>query len=597
MAEGYRHTLSKQANISDLFNSKMPLLLQAATYRSGQSQQFKTPISLESKLRLRALLVIVLWTSTIPEPIYGLEYVKQDYGRSPDEIYDKGMRRDKTESAETVARRTSSDRDFISLKFVHFSKETQNDNQEYSLSRGEETPSEARGKQKDSVRKTTDSVSSTPKTDTSPDPTIEPLLEPAMDPTESTMDPPVKSPSSHRDFPETQDGVQIRESVENQDDEQFWGRFLNTFDLSTDILPNPFQKIALSLSHPPSSMPSEQPSLHPSGWPSQSHSTSPTRLPTIRPSFLPTQHPTASPSIEQFVPTSEPAQEAPSHSPSTDPSQFPSLLPTRTETRHPSSSPSQVPSDVPSHPPSEIPLVNPTPDPSSSSTNVPSQRPSIQPSPESPTPTPTTSPSSSPIGFPSAEPTAARSEETLFPSPMPSEAPSPTIQLSETPSFSPTPRCNLSESQRRDQILLLLTQASSITDIGTQDSPQNLAAEWLIEQDTRFLCPNDPDLVQRYSLAASYYSLRGNLWEQCRAPTDFSDPNAIAEANANCNIEVVPGTGSDAWLTPSSECRWGGVACFDFGNDFEEVVQISLGKNTTWFANFNERRLPHNGFS
>ena len=62
----------------------------------------------------------------------------------------------------------------------------------------------------------------------------------------------------------------------------------------------------------------------------------------------------------------------------------------------------------------------------------------------------------------------------------------------------------------------------------------------------------------------------------CSAPTDFTNQTAIAEANAACNI-TVPGGQSDAWLTPSPECRWGGVAC----NNFENVIRIDFGKQPT----------------
>jgi hypothetical protein len=108
--------------------------------------------------------------------------------------------------------------------------------------------------------------------------------------------------------------------------------------------------------------------------------------------------------------------------------------------------------------------------------------------------------------------------------------------------------------------------------VSTPGTPQNSAMTWIIDEDTRFLCPNDPTLPRRYSLAVFYFSTRGNRWLQCSAPTDFSDPVSIQEANDKCTIEPVTNSGSDAWLTPGSECSWGGVIC-----ENGEVNVLDLG--------------------
>jgi hypothetical protein len=44
-------------------------------------------------------------------------------------------------------------------------------------------------------------------------------------------------------------------------------------------------------------------------------------------------------------------------------------------------------------------------------------------------------------------------------------------------------------------------------------------------------------------------------------------------ANANCMIEPFPGTGTDAFLTPGSECQYGGVVCGADGT----VTTIDIG--------------------
>ena len=53
----------------------------------------------------------------------------------------------------------------------------------------------------------------------------------------------------------------------------------------------------------------------------------------------------------------------------------------------------------------------------------------------------------------------------------------------------------------------------------------------------------------------------------------FDNQTDIDSANMACTI-MVPDGKSDAWLTPSLECDWGGVAC----NDDEFVNRIDFGK-------------------
>ena len=98
--------------------------------------------------------------------------------------------------------------------------------------------------------------------------------------------------------------------------------------------------------------------------------------------------------------------------------------------------------------------------------------------------------------------------------------------------------------------------------------------------DTWRVCPDDNTCqpLQRYVLAAFYFATNGGAWEQCNAPTDFDDPIAIEEANDACNRVVTPfavpnqrvgDESSNAWLTPSNECEWGGIACW--GSDTPNI--------------------------
>jgi hypothetical protein len=156
---------------------------------------------------------------------------------------------------------------------------------------------------------------------------------------------------------------------------------------------------------------------------------------------------------------------------------------------------------------------------------------------------------------------------TISPTPKPSQQPS------SSPSSTPTLRCNATESARAASLSILVKSISIATDVDTPGTPQNLALDWLINYDSMFLCPDDPIVRQRYVMGVFYYSTRGNRWRQCRAPTDLSDPVAIEQSNFECNI-AVPLGGSDAWLTPSSECNWGGLLC----NEENQVSRIDFGR-------------------
>ena len=110
-------------------------------------------------------------------------------------------------------------------------------------------------------------------------------------------------------------------------------------------------------------------------------------------------------------------------------------------------------------------------------------------------------------------------------------------------------------------INIFIRVVSSPSDVDTPGSPQFLATNWIIEEDPEFLCPQDPRLIQRYVMAVFYYSTRGDRWTQCSAPDDPSDTDSVQEANDMCMITVPGGQGSNAWLTPSNECTWGGIGC------------------------------------
>jgi hypothetical protein len=150
----------------------------------------------------------------------------------------------------------------------------------------------------------------------------------------------------------------------------------------------------------------------------------------------------------------------------------------------------------------------------------------------------------------------------VTPTPMPSDATS-------APSFP----CNLTPEERALQLRQLYATFSEDALFDDPFSPQAQALDWIINQDAVTICPDDNSCqpLQRYTLAVFYFSTNGGEWNQCNAPTDFESPAAIARANNECERVVTPfavpnervgDTSSDAWLSPSNECEWGGVACW-----------------------------------
>ena len=154
--------------------------------------------------------------------------------------------------------------------------------------------------------------------------------------------------------------------------------------------------------------------------------------------------------------------------------------------------------------------------------------------------------------------------------------------------LSPTNSCGLTPSERRSQIIEKLSEISLPGQLNMSNTPQSDALGWIVDDDAAQLCPDDASLVQRYALAVFYYSTKGNDWFTCSAPVEF-DQASIDLANASCNLtttnatEIFPNDvrGTDAWLTPSSECQWGGVSCYgtDSGPDAFKLSVIEFEEN------------------
>jgi len=118
----------------------------------------------------------------------------------------------------------------------------------------------------------------------------------------------------------------------------------------------------------------------------------------------------------------------------------------------------------------------------------------------------------------------------------------------------------------------LLKQFSDSNALGNSDSPQYKAQEWIIHQDTSYICPQSPTFLQRYVSAVLYYSTKGEDWIQCSAPEDFQNTDSIDAANNDCNLNAED---HNAWMTPSSECEWGGIVC----NNNLQIEEIDIEEN------------------
>ena len=186
-----------------------------------------------------------------------------------------------------------------------------------------------------------------------------------------------------------------------------------------------------------------------------------------------------------------------------------------------------------------------------------------------PTPPPTVSPTTVPPA------TVAPTTPTSIPTTI-----SPTITATAAPTTTATTMmCDgLTPIQRDALINIYVRQISSPDDVDTEGTPQNLATEWIINQDPLQLCPTDPNLVERYVMAVFYYSTLGNRWYECSSQDSSEDctievsPLSSTSTNATTTMVI---SGSDPWLSEASVCTWGGLAC---DSTTSKIVQIEMGK-------------------
>ena len=194
-------------------------------------------------------------------------------------------------------------------------------------------------------------------------------------------------------------------------------------------------------------------------------------------------------------------------------------------------------------------------------------QPTKAPSPPTPTPPTPTPPTPTPPTPTPPTPTP--------PTPTP-PTPTPPTPTPPTPTPSPTDCCGLPPGTRRQQLFDLFSDVSNPEDITATGTPQNLAFEWLVEDDEYCVCPNNPKAVQRYVMAVYYYSTDGDQWVNCGADSAVCLPNGTF----NNGIETsgcYPGAEA-RWLSNVTECQWCGGLCEAANNTC--ITKIDVGKIT-----------------
>ncbi|KAL7518120.1 hypothetical protein ACHAWX_002979 [Stephanocyclus meneghinianus] len=183
-------------------------------------------------------------------------------------------------------------------------------------------------------------------------------------------------------------------------------------------------------------------------------------------------------------------------------------------------------------------------------------------------------------------------EPTLVPTPKP--IPKPSVEPTQAPTFP----CRITPDARVTELTNILATVSTRVDLNTANSPQNLALNWILNDDLAQICPSDDAverdvIIQRYVIALFYYSTNGNdpinnpTWRECAAPNLFNQAS-VNVANDMCTLTTTNSTqifpddvrGTNAWLTPDSVCTWGGVSCYpESSSNAGKVNAVELENN------------------
>ena len=122
---------------------------------------------------------------------------------------------------------------------------------------------------------------------------------------------------------------------------------------------------------------------------------------------------------------------------------------------------------------------------------------------------------------------------------------------------------------------------SSISDtsaLANTTSPQARALDWLVNQDGLRLCPEDTQLIQRYTLAVFYFSTNGDSWIACGRRSTVS---CIPNLSFVIGDPVVARYSNKTWLSTMDECLWGGLSC---NNATGKVDRLEFSKLTILYS-------------
>ena len=105
------------------------------------------------------------------------------------------------------------------------------------------------------------------------------------------------------------------------------------------------------------------------------------------------------------------------------------------------------------------------------------------------------------------------------------------------------------------------------------NTPQGMAADWIVSKDMRQLAQNNIHLMQRYSLAVLYFSTNGSQWTYC------SQNPSESSCEYSCWIDNQPqNCTSMCYLSESHECSWMGNSCIEDEGDIRNIALRKYSK-------------------
>mmetsp|Transcript_19074 Transcript_19074/g.23640 ORF Transcript_19074/g.23640 Transcript_19074/m.23640 type:complete len:466 (-) Transcript_19074:358-1755(-) len=123
------------------------------------------------------------------------------------------------------------------------------------------------------------------------------------------------------------------------------------------------------------------------------------------------------------------------------------------------------------------------------------------------------------------------------------------------------------DKNRENDLMDIFKEVSGDEPFNDPQSPQSLAAEWILRRDKLFVCPNSEKkkVIQRYVMAVYYWSHKGQDWSMC------------FEGDEGCGKQDNDFKGKMAYLSPGDECEWAGNTCKEKFIDsiiFEEEINV-----------------------